>query len=537
MPLDLFDAVTFTAFIGLSIWLLVTLVAQSSPTRVWLGTDGTNAGDQMQYLGWIEQAAHHLVISNPFDANPSPADYLQPGLVLSGLLVRAGARASVAYLAWEPVAVIALFLTVRCYIRRLLPGKAARRFALVLALFYASPVAFLSGDLLRWLPPESRFFLQPVVTEMWPATYLWGYPFTAISLAALLGALLCYEQDRATGRVRPWAPLLALACSWLQPWQGATLLGVILASYLVLRLTGRRSGGWSAVATCVAAALPLGYYSLLGHVDPTWKLAGLVDFGTIPVLSITVAVIPLGLPALLAYRAPLESFQDTAVRAWPLVALGLSAFISITRIGTFPIHALQGLSIPLGILAVRGAQTFSRKLSPTAAVMAGVVVVALLVVPSGVQNLNAARSVGNAVFGPTPVFVAPGEQRALNYLRANPVPGAVLSPVYLGQAVPGITGRRTWVGLISWTPDYVHRVQQADALFGGKLSRAASARLIVSSGATFLLADCFHHEDLARLLPSIVEAPVRFGCAAVYRVRPVERRTPRTLGRRPWRAA
>lgn len=221
------------AFVVLSVWVFTIPATRNSPSHVWLGTAGTNAGDQMQYLGWIEQAAHHLTISNPFDVQASPAVYFQPGLAISGLLVRAGASASAAYLAWEPVAVVAIFLAVRQYVRRLLPGTAARRFALVLALFYVSPVSYLSGHVLTWLPPETRFFLQPVVTEMWPGTYLWGYPFTAMSIAALLGALLTYEADRVAGRVRLWAPLLALICAWLQPWQGATIIGVVLISEAV----------------------------------------------------------------------------------------------------------------------------------------------------------------------------------------------------------------------------------------------------------------------------------------------------------------
>ncbi len=69
-----------------------------------------------------------------------------------------------------------------------------------------------------------------------------SYPFTAIWMAALLGALLIHEKDREEGRIAPWAPLLTLECAWLQPCQGATILGVVLTSELVLWLTGRRSG-------------------------------------------------------------------------------------------------------------------------------------------------------------------------------------------------------------------------------------------------------------------------------------------------------
>jgi hypothetical protein len=38
---------------------------------------------------------------------------------------------------------------------------------------------------------------------MWPGSYLWGYPFTAIAIAALAGALLASERDRRAGRTPP----------------------------------------------------------------------------------------------------------------------------------------------------------------------------------------------------------------------------------------------------------------------------------------------------------------------------------------------
>ena len=62
------------------------------------------------------------------------------------------------------------------------------------------------------------------------------------------------------------------------------------------------------MATSAAAALPLGYYLLRSHIDPIWTLAGKVDFGVIPLLSVAVVLIPVGLRALPAYRVRPDSF-------------------------------------------------------------------------------------------------------------------------------------------------------------------------------------------------------------------------------------
>ena len=108
---------------------------------------------------------------------------------------------------------------------------------------------------------------------MWPGLYLWGYPFTALCVAALVGALLAYERDRTSGRLRPWAPLLGLFCAWLQPWQGATLLIVIMTTETVCRFRQRGMNVRLAIATGLATTIPLVYYSILSHTDPTWVLS------------------------------------------------------------------------------------------------------------------------------------------------------------------------------------------------------------------------------------------------------------------------
>ena len=61
-------------------------------------------------------------------------------------------------------------------------------------------------------------------------------------------------------------------------------------------------------------------------------------------------VLPLALPAALAYRLPARDWQDVAVRLWPFAAL----VVYLQPTGTFPYHSFQGLAIPLSILAVQG---------------------------------------------------------------------------------------------------------------------------------------------------------------------------------------
>jgi hypothetical protein len=85
--------------------------------------------------------------------------------------------------------------------------------------------------------------------------------------------------------------------------------------------------------------------------------------------------------------------------------------------------------------------------------------------------------------------------------------------------VPAQTGRETWVGAISWTPDFGARRALADRLFAGQMSAVQARALVRRSGARFILSDCQGRADISRLVAGVAGPPMRFGCATVYRVR------------------
>ena len=80
--------------------------------------------------------------------------------------------------------------------------------------------------------------------------------------------------------------------------------------------------------------------------------------------------------------------------------------------------------------------------------------------------------------GRQPFTLEPGERAALRHLDELAEPGGVLAPVYTGIAVPAYTGRETWIGAGSWTPDQPERARAAEALFGGRLDAAAAEALV-----------------------------------------------------------
>jgi hypothetical protein len=516
--LDRFELLTLGAFFAFGVAALTgMLVRVERSGGVFTGADSYVTVDQLQYLNWIRQASEHAAVENLYDLSESPRSFVHPGVLLAGLLHRVGFGLVASFQALKLLAIPLLFAGTLLYVRRFIPARGDRHVALVLALFSVSPIAAAVG----WSgvgTDKHKLQLDFLAGEMWTAHYLWGYMFTAVAVALLPLGLLAYERGRAGGR-RSFllaSAAAGLLCAWLQPWQGAVFAIVMVATEAVL-LRGRPDRGALRAARdlavpVAATAAPLIYYFVLSQVDSAWDLAGTAnESGGWPLWVMVVGLAPLALPALLAYRLPAPDFGAVALRLWPLAAL----LVFYVPAGTFPAHAFQGLTIPLVILAAIGvrARLGARPLS----VALGAAIVLVLVVPGVAYRVDQLRGAVNV--GLQPFFLEDDEHDALRYLDRVDGDGGVLTTFFSGQAVPAYTGRPTYVGATSWTPDFRVRRAFMDSLFAGQLNRRQAERLIRATGARFLYSDCRGHPDIGPLVGRVTDPPRRFGCATVYRVR------------------
>jgi hypothetical protein len=425
-------------------------------------------------------------------------------VVISGGLTALGMAPWLSLLLWKPVAVLAFFFAVRAYAARSVSGLWARRVVLVLTLFFGS-FTLVYG---QW----------SVLGDLFPGFLTWGYVFGLMALAAMVWALVVYQDARGNGR-RLWLPgLLGGLASLLHPWNGELLMALVVAAELVM-LAGRRYGREHirlTAATLVGTGVPLLYYAILGKADIDWKLAQLASKHAFSFWSIALACVPLLLPALVAYRRPPTTFLAAATRTWPLGAFAIF-LLSGTSLGATPLHAFQGITVPLAVLAVEGLQMlgWSRLRRP---VLIGAVAVALFTVPATVKELSIAHSLAAPTRG-NANFIQGDERSALDYLAHAKQPGSVITQPYLGAALPGRTGRRTYVGNCLWSePDCAGRATNSRALFNGLLAPAAARSFVRDSGARFLLADCTTRADMRKLLGTLIRSAHGFGCAAVYEV-------------------
>jgi hypothetical protein len=489
--------------------------------RVWTqgglitGGDGFLVADPLQYLTWLREAGEHVAVANLYDLEDGPRSFVHPGALISGLLHELGLGVVASYMVWKPAAVIALFAGALALCRRFLSRPGDRMLALLLALFFASPIAALVG----WTGiggDDVKFDLDFVSGEMWAGTYLWGYLFTAVAVGVMPLGMLAYERGRDGGGRRPLvlAAVCGIVAAWLQPWQGATLILVLVGTELLSLRRGRSAvrAARELAAPVAATAAPLVYYWVLSRTDASWELAGAVnDFPRWPWWVTVLGLLPLGLPAAFAYRLPAPDFGSLALRVWPLAALA----VFYQPAGTFLFHAFQGLSLPLAVLAMLAVRAWlgERRIPVWGAVSA----VLLLCAVGLAYRANELRDAVN--LGRQPFFLTVSERDALRDLEERPEPGGVLTPVYSGIVVPAYTGRETWIGAGSWTPDFEQRRRLTEALFAGELDARAAENLIRRSGAAFLYSDCHGRADIEGLVRPFTDPPRRFGCAAVYRVR------------------
>lgn len=509
--LDGWEILILAVFAGLSIWVLAYDLWQAAALgHVWTGSDGIYPVDQLQYMAWVRDASHHVLVSDMYVLRSTPHDYLEPLVALAGGLTALGLAPWAALLVFQPVAVAAIFFAIRAYIHRSLSGRWERRAALILALFFGSFVVLFAP-------------FGPVADE-WIPFWTWGYLPGVFAIAALVGALVAYDRAMRQGRTVWLAPVLGLLASWLHPWQGEELL-LILGIYELGRHTrlGRRylepqesirlAPAVLPWVTLAATLLPLVYYLLLDRLDPIWHMAQAAAALHRSPDTVLLPLIPLLFGAALGWRGRPRSFLAATSRIWPLAALAVYVFCE-AGVGSTPLHAFGGIAIPLSVLSVRGVRRIGLGRVPQHRWVAALAVAAITV-PAGLAVVSTVpRYVSSA-------FIYPDAHRALAYLARDPQPGGVLTTWRLGAVTPSMTGRRTYIGEDVWSvPNHKKRDRLVRWLFYGHPSLRRAREFVLSTGARFVLARCHVWTNLHRALAPVLTAVHRFGCATVYTVRP-----------------
>jgi hypothetical protein len=206
-----------------------------------------------------------------------------------------------------------------------------------------------------------------------------------------------------------------------------------------------------------------------------------------------------------------------ATRAWPIAAL-IVFVVSASGASATPLHAVQGLTLPLAVLAVQGVERLNWRALPYHRALIGMALALVTIPATGYELYNAQQ-----LASPTrnnANFITRDERAAIDYLASDPDRGGVVTRAYLGAAIPGRTGRRTLVGDCLWSqPNCAERGRITQALFMGGLAPPLARRFISRTRARFVLADCASRANLSRILRPLLVDVRRFGCATVLELR------------------
>lgn len=485
--------------------------------RVFVGADGAFASDQLQYLAWATDSAHHGLIANLYGFHLGGHVFLHPVWLLTGVLhVDAGISYPLLLATWKVLAVAALVAAARTYVRSLLgTGRAGTFAAMAIALCLVSP----SYLLLHPLPIDAS--ISWLNNEEFSILWINGYFPTALAVAAITIGLvlvdrLMAERDVAyISRSGLLAGAAGCAAAWLHPWQGMTLL-VVLAG-LVTWERPRWDRHRRLIVPTLLTALPLLYYAALPHVDAAWAQSQretAQSWTRVSPAALALTLLPVAILMLPGYAGPVTRSADRMLRLWPLAILVVYLVVPFDAF-----HAIAGVSIPAAVLIVRGwprtRGLFGRIPRWLRRPLA---VVALAVVAAGPAAALAGRIKGLRDPDQAAAQIARGEAAALDALARMPR-GNVLTDATLGLWVPAIADDPVWLGHQTWTPGYRARGATADLIFHGgpALSAAVLARLLRQINPDYVLAPCGTATALQRPLAALRFRSLHFGCAVLYR--------------------
>jgi hypothetical protein len=416
-----------------------------------------------------------------------------------------------------------LFCGFAAYVNHMFPANRHRQAgALFLGLFYVTPVLALAV----WtghLTTAHRYDLVLVTDDAYAALNLWGFAHTAITIGLMPVFLLAAEARLRLGGAdrgdrtgaRRYTVIAAVAgalVSWLHPWQGVTLLGVLGGLFLV---KGPRRRYLGLAVPTVATVLPLLYGLILSHADPAWSdfESRTLGTGTAPWWALAASFGPLFLLAAIGWRRPRED-RDWMLVLWVVVCAAVYFIFP-----EFPPHALSGVTLPLAVLAVRGWERFH--LSGRVAVPVAFAAILAFTVPEAVYHGQSVRDdFRNTILGGASrqlMLLSHDQSRALAYLAQSSRPGSVLAPWFLSMSVPDLTGRHAYAGHLMWQPG--SQVNAASQFFSPTFVDPTGAKrraILRTSGAAYVVADCGTPAALGRAIAPIARPVGRFGCVTIY---------------------
>ncbi len=497
----------------------------------WFSWFGYNLDDSAVYLSWLRQAADGAFFQrNLFTTDAQPAGQFNLFFIALGLISRVTTLPPIAV--WHLARLlfgIWMLCAVHGLISRVISGERSQKAAFLFVCLSAG---------LGWLPGLWVDFGQSAPVDVWQPEAimflsLYLNPLFIVSLLIMVGFLIGLIDAERTGSFRKAA--LAGLCGFLLGnihGYDVITLTAIWALYLVVRMVGARSLLIRGLA-CAAIAFPpaflsAGYQYYLLKSNPIFAARVNVEtlspslgqyflgFGLLIPLAVAGAWILVRRPTTDDGRPITQRPNDltTLLICWVVANLAV-AYLPVP----FQRKMIMGLHLPIcmlagaamGFLLVRASTTQWRVALVVVVMLTAVTNVRFMLRDAAAYQSNVAQSM---IQRP---YLMSGENRALDWLRANAAPGTPIQPlpwIPVGESgrfdttmasfAPGLTGLSVHAGHWGETPDFDGAIRKWGRFAAGMPVEAAS-ELLSQSGVRYIVTSQIL-EPALRIPPAYLEA-------------------------------
>ncbi|HUU53903.1 MAG TPA: hypothetical protein VMY87_03195 [Armatimonadota bacterium] len=469
----------------------------------------TNPDEHNVYLSYMKQASEgHFFLIDPFTSEPQAGRVVNVFFLLLGSFSRATHLGlPITYQVARALSGWLLLMAIYCLGAQVLSSLFARR----LALFFA---AFASG--LGWL-------FQPGPGQPHPIDYGPGLvmPEAITFLSLLLNPLFCFSMflmvaivglgahALSSGSVRS-AGLAGLAALVLGNIHTYDLIpvGAALAAYLLWLLVARQAAKRAlALAALMAliAAPSLAYQLWLilsGEVTLAVKTAETPVYSPPPLMLALGLGIPLALAFLGCARRRGAPPFARLLAVWLLFGL-LLAYAPVP----FQRKLVQGVQIPMVLLAAFAIEPLLRKLSSPAGPAVAAALVAIML-PSNVFFVGRAiqdlQTNNNAYIGNLmpPLYLRADQHAALMWLDdRGDYRDVLLCNPFLGSYAPSLAGTRVYVGHWAETLHFREKLTEYSRFLRADTPDLSREALVRREGVSYLLRDRSIYDEVFYLSP------------------------------------
>lgn len=421
---------------------------------IFLDRQNINSQDVYTYVSFIEQAKNgHLVFQNLYTSEPQKPSLIRPSYLLIGKIAALTHVSSISAYHFARIILSILFFFLLYHFLKLFFEKDAHRLASFALIASSSGLGYLFG---KWLPTSADLWIPESTTFM----SLLEAPHFTLSLILTIITLHYFlkylSHQKSTYLIAIVSSLLLL--SFEHPFNLVVIIPVIFLTSLWSGLPLVRSLVLSGLSSI--GLLYQGYITLTDPVLKAWQ-----SQNALPSPAPIAYIVGYGLLLPLVILG-INKYYDQPSRTYKL----LIAWVIITLIllyapFSFQRRFVESIHIALGILATYGIFSLQKQVGkkqpsslPSWLIITALSFSSLFVVYQNFQMIN--QDVDKSYY----YHIAEPEIVALNWLKANTTEeDVVLSNWYIGNLVPGMIGRKVYLGHKVQTTNFNSKSKELDS--------------------------------------------------------------------------